>query len=126
MNRNMISWFEIPASDLKRAKAFYESIFGFELGTLQVGDSHELATFPADPDSEYVSGGIMCGEGYTPSRDGSLIYLNADPDRQVSLDRVEAAGGEIVMPKRQISDEIGYMALIIDSEGNRIALFSRG
>jgi len=62
---------------------------------------------------------------YKPSAtDGPLIYLNANPDVQIILDRVEAAGGHIAVPKTEISPEYGYMAIFIDTEGNRIALHS--
>jgi predicted enzyme related to lactoylglutathione lyase len=53
-----------------------------------------------------------------------LVYLNANPDLQDVLDRVERAGGKIMVPKTQISPEYGYMAVIIDTEGNRIAFHS--
>ena len=46
-------------------------------------------------------------------------------DVQIELDRVEDAGGTIHRPKTQISEEHGYMGVIIDTEGNRIALHSK-
>jgi predicted enzyme related to lactoylglutathione lyase len=72
-------------------------------------------------------GGALCHnkDFYKPSlTDGPLIYLNGNPDVQNVLDRVEAAGGKVLVPKTQISPEYGYMAVIIDTEGNRIALHS--
>jgi predicted enzyme related to lactoylglutathione lyase len=51
-----------------------------------------------------------------------LIYLNGNPDVQIFLDRVEAAGGKITVPKMEISPEYGDMAVLIDTEGNRVAL----
>jgi predicted enzyme related to lactoylglutathione lyase len=72
-------------------------------------------------------GGALCynEQFYKPSAtDGPLIYLNANPDVQEVLDKVEKAGGKIVVPKTQISPEHGYMAVIMDTEGNRIALHS--
>ncbi len=66
-------------------------------------------------------------EYYKPSTDGVLVYLTAHSgDLTNELSRVEAAGGKVLQPKTKISDEYGFMALIIDSEGNRIALHSRG
>jgi predicted enzyme related to lactoylglutathione lyase len=53
-----------------------------------------------------------------------LIYLNGNPDVQNILDKVEAAGGKISMPKTEISPEYGHMALFIDTEGNRIGIHS--
>ena len=57
--------------------------------------------------------------------DGPVLYLNADPDLSDALGRVESAGGSIVMPKTQISEENGHMAFFIDSEGNRMAMHSQ-
>ena len=53
-----------------------------------------------------------------------MIYLNGNPDVQKVLDKVEAAGGKILVPKTEISPEYGFMAVFIDSEGNRIGLHS--
>ena len=62
---------------------------------------------------------------YKPSAtEGPLIYLNANPDVQLVLDKVETAGGKIMVPKTQISPEYGYMAVLMDTEGNRVALHS--
>jgi hypothetical protein len=72
-------------------------------------------------------GGALCDSGgfYKPSStEGPLIYLNANPNVQIVLDRIEAAGGKIIVPKTLISDDIGHMAVFIDTEGNRIALHS--
>jgi predicted enzyme related to lactoylglutathione lyase len=64
-------------------------------------------------------------EFYKPSAtDGPLIYLNGNPDVQNILDKVEAAGGTILVPKTEISPEYGHMAVFMDTEGNRIALHS--
>lgn len=122
--KNAINWFEIPAIDIERAQKFYEQIFDFEMQPLDVGDGLEMAMFPGD--LEGVSGTIIkSGDWYQPSKtQGPLLYLNANPDLQVVLNRVEEAGGEISVPKRLINEENGYMAVIIDSEGNRVALHS--
>ena len=65
------------------------------------------------------------GDFYKPSStEGPLIYLNGNPDVQLILDKIENAGGKILVPKTQISPEYGYMAIFLDTEGNRIALHS--
>lgn len=72
-------------------------------------------------------GGAVVDSGgfHKPSAtDGPLIYLNGNPDVQHILDRVEAAGGKIMVPKTEISPEYGSMAVILDTEGNRIGLHS--
>jgi predicted enzyme related to lactoylglutathione lyase len=62
-------------------------------------------------------------EGFEPSTKGALIYLNGGEDLSVPLSKVEAAGGKILLPKTSIGSN-GFMAHIIDTEGNKIALHS--
>lgn len=123
--KHAINWFEIPATDIQRAQTFYESIFEVELAFMDLGENHKMAVFPGQMDS--ISGAIAYHpEWYNPSNsDGPLIYLNANPDLQIVQDRIESAGGSVAIPKRQISPNHGYMAVFIDSEGNRIALHSQ-
>jgi predicted enzyme related to lactoylglutathione lyase len=86
-----------------------------------------MAIFPSQPEAPGSDGALVhLPEFYKPSPDGTLIYLlSSSDDVNDELSRVEAAGGKILMPKKQISPEIGYMALIQDSEGNRIGLLGR-
>jgi predicted enzyme related to lactoylglutathione lyase len=125
MMKHAIDWFEIPTVDLERACAFYEKIFEFKLQPMTLANRLRMAMFPVNP-AESV-GGALCHhpEFYTPSQTGTLVYLNADPDLAAVLGRVEKAGGKIVVPKTQISPEYGFMAVFLDSEGNRVALHSR-
>ncbi len=120
-----ISWFEIPATDLNRATAFYETIFGLKLTVFDTPNL-KMRMFPIDDIMTGVGGAVVDSGGFhKPSvTDGPLIYLNGNPDVQLILDKVEAAGGTIMVPKTQISPEFGYMAVIIDTEGNRIAFHS--
>jgi Predicted enzyme related to lactoylglutathione lyase len=118
---HMVSWFEIPVSNFERAKHFYESIFDFKMQTTEM-QGYKMAFFPSEADS--ISGAICYGEGYIPSGAGSLIYLNANPDLNLVLDRVARAEGRIIVPKTLISADAGYYAFIVDTEGNRIALHS--
>ena len=122
---NAISWFEIPATDLARAQTFYETVFNTKLNALDLPNI-KMRMFPIENPMTGVGGAIVNSGGFhKPSlTDGPLIYLNGNPDVQNVLDKVEAAGGKIIVPKTEISPEYGYMAVIIDSEGNRIALHS--
>ncbi len=79
-----------------------------------------------DREAGGIGGAIAAGEGYAPAIAGTLIYLNGGADLNVVLERIEEAGGEVVMTKKLISEEVGYMALFIDSEGNSVALHSVG
>jgi len=122
---NAISWFEIPTQDIDRAANFYEAIFNVSLIPLDL-QQLKMRMFPVEDPGKGV-GGALCynKEFYKPSAtDGPLIYLNGNPDVQNILDKVEPAGGKIVVPKTQISPEYGYMAVFIDTEGNRVALHS--
>jgi len=118
---NAINWFEIPAKNLDRACSFYgmvlnsdihrEEISGLQMGFLPHGNQE-------------VGGALVKGDGYEPSETGPLVYLNGGNDLADPLSRVEQAGGTLVMPKTKISDEIGYMAIIKDTEGNKVAFHS--
>ncbi len=119
--KHMLSWFEIPVTDFDRARRFYETIFDIQMQVTEI-QGYKMAFFPADPGS--VSGAICYGEGYIPSGAGSLLYLNANPDVNVVLDRATAAGGRIIVPKTLIAPDTGYYAFLVDTEGNRIALHS--
>lgn len=123
--KHAISWFEIPAIDLERAQRFYESILGAPLFNMDMPNI-KMRVLPSDQDPDAVGGAVVDSGGFhQPSAThGTLIYLNANPDVQIILDRVEAAGGSILVPKTEISPEIGHMAVIIDTEGNRIGLHS--
>ena len=122
---NAISWFEIPATDLDRATAFYEALLGITLNAFDTPNI-KMRMFPIDNMMTGVGGAVVDSGGFhKPSAtDGPLIYLNGNPDVQLVLDKVEAAGGKIMVPKTQISPEFGYMAVILDTEGNRIAFHS--
>ena len=122
MLKNAINWFEIPATDFERAKNFYSAIFDCEMTVNEMG--HIMMGFFSHEQGVGIGGSICRGEGYEPSKKGSLVYLNGGEDLSVVLNRVEAAGGTIQMPKTQITPDIGYFAILIDTEGNRVALHS--
>jgi len=125
---NALNWFEIPVSNFDRAKKFYENIFNYEMPENTMGDTR-MGFFLYDMPAGKVGGAIVFNEQfYSPSEKGTLVYLNAQPDLQIILDRVEDAGGTILKSKTIISEEqnLGYWALLKDSEGNRIALHSMG
>ena len=123
--KNAISWFEIPTTDLSRAQKFYETIFSIQMIPFDT-PNFQMRMFPVEDMMNGIGGAISKAEGfYKPSAtDGPLVYLNANPDVQHVLDKIEGAGGKIVVPKTQISDEFGHMAVFVDTEGNRVALHS--
>ena len=122
---NAINWFEIPTTDLNRAQKFYETIFAISMMPMDMPNL-QMRMFPLDDMMTQVGGALVHSDGFhIPSgTDGPLIYLNANPDVQNVLDKVAGAGGSIMVPKTEISPEYGFMAVIKDTEGNRIALHS--
>jgi uncharacterized protein len=121
---NAISWFEIGTTDLDRATKFYETIFGISLIPMDM-PGLKMRMFPIDDMMKGIGGALVDGDFHKPSAtDGPLIYLNGNPDVQKVLDKVVAAGGSIMVPKTEISPEHGFMAVIVDTEGNRIGLHS--
>lgn len=123
--QNAISWFEIPATNLERAQKFYETIFAMNMIPMDM-ENIKMRIFPLDDMMTQVGGAIVDSGGFHKASltDGPLIYLNGNPDVQTILNRVEAAGGKVMVPKTEISPEYGYMAVFVDTEGNRIGLHS--
>ena len=123
--QHAISWFEIPTTDIERAQKFYETIFGISMMAMDM-PKIKMRMFPLDDMMTQVGGALVDSGGFhkASATDGPLIYLNANPDVQNVLDKIEAAGGTILVPKTEISPDYGFMAVFIDSEGNRVALHS--
>jgi len=124
--KQVINWFEIPAADFDRAVTFYENVFEIKLRreVMNIGDvSSKDGVFPNEVPSP--SGSVCKRPGLTPSPHGPLIYLNAGPDVAPVLARIKSNGGQVVLDKTLISDDIGYIGVFIDSEGNRVGVHSR-
>ncbi len=117
-------WFEIPTKDLDRAISFYQDVFECEIKKVDLGDL-KMGWFPTDGKSPGATGTLVHNEEFYENSEkaGTLIYLHAE-DCSSELARVEKAGGKVVIPKKEISPEHGFMGVFIDSEGNRIALHS--
>ena len=118
---NSINWFEIPVKNFNRAKAFYATLLGADIQEMP-HPAYKYGLLPGDMQNG-VTGGIVEGEGFEPSMNGPLIYLNGGDDLSIALAKVEAAGGKIILPKTAIGPN-GFMAHFIDTEGNRMALHS--
>lgn len=124
---NAINWFEIPVVNADRAKKFYESILDIEMKSQYMEETEEeLIFFPFEPadiirgTSGRVSGVLVKNDRVKPSSQGTMVYLNANPSVKEVADKVEAAGGKIVVPVTKIV--AGSIAVIIDTEGNRVGL----
>lgn len=120
--KNAVNWFEIPVADMERALNFYNTILGANLTPMETMPGFTMAMLPAE---DGVGGAIMHGQGYTPSTQGTVVYLNGGDNLSAVLDNVEDAGGEIIMPKTDIGEH-GFIAYFADTEGNKVGLHSMG
>ncbi len=120
---NLINWFEIPVKDFTRAVSFYKAILGLEIKETEMFGT-KMGFFPTDGTN--VSGAIVWGEDYEPSTNGVVAYLNGGNDLQTVLDKVESNNGKVIVAKTQISPEMGYFGMFIDTEGNKMAVHSIG
>lgn len=119
--RNPIGWFEIPTTDLNRAKEFYEHILGVELSLQDLGPL-KMAWFPMVDGGTGASGSLVHAREYTPSYHGSLVYFSVD-NIEETLKKITEKSGKIINPKSSIG-EYGFVAHFEDSEGKRVALHS--
>jgi uncharacterized protein len=120
--KHLISIVEIPATDFARAVTFYQAILDVNIEEVEMGGV-QMGVFPGD--GETVSVVLVRGDEYKPSIDGTLVYLNAGKDLQITLGKVERNGGKVVVPKTEISPEIGFYAMFTDTEGNKLGLHSK-
>lgn len=119
-----IQWFEIPALDLDRAFQFYYAVFNGKVrkGTFGNGD---LILFDVPFNTgEAVGGSIVVRPDLIPTSEGNVLYLNAFGPLSEALDKVENAGGKVLIPHIDLG-KFGFAAIIIDSEGNKVGLLSQ-
>lgn len=119
MAPNIVNWFDIPVIDLDRAIQFYSEVIGSKLERYSA-PGIDGATFPMGG----VTGTLLKSEGFVPSSEGSVVYLNGGDDLSQMLARAEVAGGKVLLPKTEIAGGRGYFAYVQDCEGNRIGLNS--
>jgi predicted enzyme related to lactoylglutathione lyase len=119
---NSLNWFEIPAVEIARSQKFYETIFDIKMETMEMGES-VMAFFPWTPSSGKATGAVVQSTQHKPSMEGSIIYLNANPNMDNVMTRIEVAGGKVLMPKMNIGEH-GNIAFILDTEGNKIGIHS--
>ena len=118
---NALNWFEIPVTEFTRAKRFYEKVLGIAIEPMVMGPI-TMGMLSSDPNA--VGGAIVQGDGGTPSKSGTLVYLNGGEDLAPILARVEQAGGSVVVPKTEIGNDFGFFAHFVDTEGNKVGLHS--
>ena len=119
--KNLISIVEIPTVNFSRAVAFYQAILDISIEEIEM-DGIRMGLFPNDGQNVAVQ--LVKGSELKPSIDGTIVYLNAGDDLQTVANKIEANGGEIVIPKTEIGPEMGFYAMFTDTEGNKLGLHS--
>lgn len=125
VKNNLVGWFEIPVSDMERARKFYEHVFQIQIQVHKL-DELEMGWFPSMENVTGASGALVCQEDfYRPSAThGVVVYFTCE-DVAKTLERAVQAGAEVLQEKKEIGGGHGFMGLMQDSEGNRIAVHSR-
>ena len=120
---NAVVWVDIPAKKLERAVKFYAAVLGAEIGIQEFDGGTRLAFLPMSPGE--VAGCLYTAEGdVKPGKTGPMVYFNCDGRLDAAVAEVERNGGKVLRPAHSIGPH-GHRAVILDSEGNRVALHSR-
>lgn len=120
---NQLVWVDIPVLELDRAIRFYSAVLGAAV-TKQEFPGMAIALLPGYDEENVVSGCLHCSDKDKPSDHGPLLYLNCQGRLDQAVEAVAANGGKVLLAKHQIGPH-GYRAVVLDTEGNRIALHSR-
>ena len=121
MTSNPVGWFEIYVQDIERAKTFYEYVFQVKLERLN-SPGIDMWSFPMKMDRWGAGGALVKIEGVPSGGNSTLVYFNCE-DCAVESGRVAASGGTVYRGKWSIG-EYGFIALVIDTEGNMFGLHS--
>ena len=120
--KQVIDWFEIPVSDMSRAQTFYEAVLQTTLHRENFGGPNmDMAVFKEE--GLRAKGALMAGNpSVMVGASGTLVYLHAGVSLDATLQRVVAAGGQVAMDKVALPDGVGFMAHMLDVDGNRVGL----
>lgn len=119
MKPNPITWCEIYVRDMDRAKRFYETLFQVKMEKLE-SPGMDMWSFPMTMDTVGAGGALVKMDGVESGGSGTIPYFHCD-EVTIELERVVGAGGKIHQPKTSIG-QYGFMALVVDTEGNMIGL----
>ena len=119
--KNHVAIIEIPTNDFARAVKFYQSILEIKVEEVGMGEVR-MGLFPDNDGGVFVQ--LIHGPDYKPSADGTVVYFNGREDLQGVCDKIQANGGKVVVPKTEIGPEMGFYAIFIDTEGNKLGLHS--
>ncbi|MCJ8152634.1 VOC family protein [Chryseobacterium sp. SSA4.19] len=117
---NPVAYFEVPVIDMQRAVRFYQALFDFRFEKEEL-DGYDMAFFPFYSTEPGITGALVKGDVYRPSKNGVILYFNTDHIDN-TLNKAILLNAKILYPKT-INEEYGFIiAEIEDCEGNRIAL----
>ena len=119
--RNTFCWVDIPVVNLDRAKTFYQHVLDTPIEKISE-HGFEFVLLPHIEDN--VSGCLTEFSDRQPSQHGPLVYLNVDGRLDHAIAAVQQHGGQILKVKEAIGP-YGHRAIILDTEGNAIALYSK-
>jgi len=125
VSADTLCWTDIPVTNLDRAIRFYSAALGQEVRKMTEG-GFEYGLLPHE---EQNASGCLCvradsvGDENAPSQNGPLIYLSVEGRLPEAVQAARDNGGKVLQDRQSIGPH-GFRALIIDSEGNRIALHS--
>ena len=119
---NTIHWIEIPTNNIERAATFYNTVLDIDM-KVKEAMGMKTAFFPHTAETQ-TGGCLMQGPNYEPTDKGTIIYLNGGEDLQPALERIAKAGGKIILPKTSLGQN-GFMAHFLDTEGNKMGLYSK-
>jgi len=125
MSANTLCWTDIPVANLDRAVKFYSAVLGQEVSKFSE-QGFEYGLLPHEEQSAF---GCLCvgsdsaGIDNKPSQNGPVIYLSVEGRLDDAAKAVTSNGGKVLQEKHQIGPH-GFRAVVVDSEGNRLALHS--
>lgn len=102
MTPNLVTYFEIPVTNMGRAIEFYEAVFTVALERVQI-DGHDMALFAFDEKHQGTSGALAKGASYVPSRSGPRVYFSVQSIDQ-TLTRIRSLGAKIAYPKTLVGN----------------------
>ncbi len=119
---SVIVWADIPVVDLERATAFYAHVLGVPVGSPPGMEGHVAVIMGEAPSAD-----LALSTGIAPTTTaGTTVYLGANGDIDGMLARVQEAGGRVLQPKEFMGEMIGWIAFVVDTEGNRIGIQQPG
>jgi predicted enzyme related to lactoylglutathione lyase len=116
---NSVVWFEIPVTDMKRAKSFYNAVFLTDLQEDNTGPN-PMAMFPVKDMKTGNSGHLYPGKPASGGS-GNTVHLAAPAPLEDALVRVAKNGGKVISEIVDIPP--GRFAYCLDPDGNSIGVF---